>query len=321
MNGERTPHWGMGARIVGAGHYLPPRVVTNNDIAGIVDTTDEWIQQRVGIRTRHFADTDSVPDMAEFAARNALGNAGVAASEVDLVVVATCSNIDRTPSTAGRVAHRLGVPAAAVFDVNAACSGFVHALEIAKQLLAGGSAATALVIGAEKMTAVTDWSDRATCVLVGDGAGALLLRATAHSELSPVAWGSAPELTNSVLIEGAQPQFHQDGQRVFRWAITAAAAHATAALTAANLTPTDLGAFIPHQANLRIIEPLAVQLGLPESAHLARDIQTSGNTSAASIPLALSKMLAAGLLKTGSPMLLFGFGGGFSYAGLVARAP
>ncbi len=313
--------WGRGARILGVGHYQPARVVGNDEIARIVETNDEWIQQRVGIVTRRFADGESVADMAEYAARNALERSGIGAEGVDLVVVATCSNLDRSPSTAGRVAERLGVPQAAVFDVNAACSGFVHAVEMAKQLLAGGSASMAVVIGAEKMTDVTDWGDRSTCILVGDGAGAIVLQAAPQSELSPVHWGSVPDLADAVRIEAPESKFAQDGRKVFRWAISEAAGEARRVLDRAGMTAGQIRAFIPHQANLRIIEPLAEQLGFTPDTVVAKDIRESGNTSAASIPIALSKLLAAGRIESGAPMLLFGFGGGFSYAGLVACAP
>lgn len=313
--------WGRGADIVSVGHYQPHRVVNNHEIAKLVDTSDEWIQRRVGIVTRHFADHESVTDLAELAARDALSQGNVRATEVDLVIVATCSNLDRSPSTAGRVAERLGIPHAAVFDVNAACSGFMHALETAKQLLAGGSATTALVIGAEKMTDVTDWTDRSTCILVGDGAGAMVLRSAQRSSLSPVAWGSVPELTDAVRIEAPDVTFAQDGAAVFRWAITEAADKVRGVLSNAGLEPQQIAAFVPHQANLRLIEPLAAQLNFSPDTIVARDISESGNTSAASIPLALSKILKSGTLAQGAPILMFGFGGGFSHAGLVALAP
>lgn len=309
-----------GARLAGTGHYQPARVVSNDEVARLLDTDDEWIRQRVGIVTRRFADGESVADMAGEAARAALADARVPPGEVDLVIVATCSNLDRSPSTAGRVIESLGLAGATGFDLNAACSGFVHALETARQLLAGGAARTAIVIGAERMSDVTDFTDRSTCILVGDGAGAVVLRASEQDALGPVVWGTVPGLADAVRIEAPGNAFAQDGRRVFRWAITEAADHARNALAAAGVGAEEVAAFVPHQANLRIIEPLAEQLGLT-GAVVATDIRESGNTSAASIPLALSKLLRHHAIPSGAPLLLFGFGGGFSYASLVVGAP
>lgn len=310
----------QGARIVGVGHYQPARIVGNDEIARLVDTNDPWIRQRVGIVTRHFAETESVADMAIEASRAALAASNVKADEVDLVIVATVSNLDRSPSTAGRVVEALGLRDATGFDINAACSGFMHALETAKQILAGGSARTAIVIGAEKMTDVTDWNDRSTCILVGDGAGAVVLQTSAYEGLSPVVWGTVPGLADAVRVETPDITFAQEGRKVFRWAITQAASHARRALQVAQVPSDEIAAFIPHQANLRIIEPLAEQLHL-RNAIVATDIRESGNTSAASIPLALSKLLQLHTIRPGAPLLLFGFGGGFSYAAMVVTAP
>lgn len=309
-----------GARIIGTGHYQPARVVTNDELARLVETNDAWIRQRVGIETRRYADSESVAEMATEAARAALGDAGVGAGDVDLVIVATCSNLNRSPSTAGRVIEALQIDGATGFDVNSACSGFVHGLETARQLLAGGAAQTAVVIGAERMTDITDFTDRSTCILIGDAAGAVVLTVAEETTLSPVVWGTAPGLADAVRVEAPEVTFAQDGRQVFRWAITEAANHASKALELANLAPEDVAAFVPHQANLRIIEPLADQLGLT-NAITATDVTESGNTSAASIPLALSKLLDQHAVPQGAPILLFGFGGGFSYAALVVAAP
>ncbi|RKS85696.1 3-oxoacyl-[acyl-carrier-protein] synthase-3 [Microbacterium sp. AG790] len=316
----QSPGFTLNVRMAGFGHYQPSRVVTNDDIAAIVDTNDEWIRQRVGIRERRFAETETVADMAAFAARDALNRTEVPASAVDLVIVATCTNVDRSPNTAGRVAEMLGLSGATVFDVNAACSGFVHAFALATQVIATGAASTALVIGSERLSDVTDWSDRSTSVLIADGAGAVILRASATGGVSRVVWGSAPGLSNAVRIERPSEKFSQDGSAVLRWAITEAAGHARSAIEAAGLTPEDIGVFVPHQANLRIIDPLVEQLGFTETV-IARDIEESGNTSAASIPLALSKLASRGELPPSTPVLFFGFGGGFSYAGIVALSP
>ncbi|MGO2658441.1 beta-ketoacyl-ACP synthase 3 [Mycetocola reblochoni] len=320
-NSSPARAWGPGARLLGTGHHQPERVVDNAEIARLVDTTDEWITQRVGIRTRRLAGPDdTVASIATLAAARALDDAGVAPEDIDLVVVATFSNIDRSPSTAGRVAEGIGSSTAAAFDVNSACSGFVQSLAIAQQAIAAGTARTAVVVGAELMSDITDWTDRSTCILVGDGAGAVVLGAAEQSEMSPVVWGSVPGLADSVRVERPERTFRQNGRAVFRWAITEAAGHARRAIERAGLSPEDIAVFVPHQANLRIVEPLAQQLGVV-NAIVATDVVESGNTSGASIPLALSKLLATHDVPSGAPILLFGFGGGFAYAGQVVLAP
>lgn len=309
-----------GSRMVGVGAYQPGRVLTNDELSRIVDTSDEWIRSRVGIETRRIADTESVADMAIGAALDALQHAGVDAGDLDLIVVATVTAQDRSPSTAGRVSAGIGGRNPAVFDINAACSGFTHALAVADQAIRAGAAETALVIGAEKLSDFTDWSDRTTCVLVGDGAGAVVLKASASPGVGPVHWGSVPELSHAVRIEQPELRFQQEGMSVFRWAITQAAQLARRTCELAGIGPEELAGFVPHQANLRIIEPLADQLGIPREI-TARDVVTSGNTSSASVPIALAKLVRSGQLPPDSPVLLFGFGGGFSYAGQVIRTP
>jgi 3-oxoacyl-[acyl-carrier-protein] synthase-3 len=309
-----------GSRIVGVGSYQPDRVLTNEELSRIVETSDEWIRSRVGIETRRIADTESVADLAIGAGLDALQHAGVDAGDLDLIIVATVTAQDRSPSTAGRVSAGIGARNPAVFDINAACSGFTHALAVADQAIRAGSAGTALVIGAEKLSDFTDWTDRSTCVLVGDGAGALVLQASDSPGVGPVHWGSVPELSHAVRIEQPTLQFQQEGMSVFRWAISQAAKLARRTCEMAGILPEELAGFVPHQANLRIIEPLAEQLGIPRTI-TARDVVTSGNTSSASIPIALAKLIRGGQLPPDSPVLLFGFGGGFSYAGQVVRTP
>lgn len=330
-----------GSRLVGLGHHQPERTLTNDDIAQLVDTNDEWIRSRTGVVTRHVADDETtVADMAAGAARHALQDAGVDAAEVDLVVVATTTARDRTPNTAGRVAYQLrtgvmpgrstpeddeepdlrGVVGPAVLDVNTACSGFAHSLALADQAIRGGSARTALVIGAEKLTAFTDWTDRSTCILTADGAGAAVVQAADVPGIGPVAWGSEPDLTPAVLIETPTERFVQDGRAVFRWAITRSAERARLAVERAGLALDDIEVLVAHQANLRIIEPLAKSLGLDDRV-VVSDIVESGNTSAASIPLGLSKWWHAGRIPEGVPALLFGFGGGFAWASQVVQTP
>lgn len=310
-----------GSEIIGAGSFQPSKVLTNHDLEGMVETNDEWIRTRTGIRERRIAgEEDTVPTMARAAAQDALANAGVTAAAVDLIVVATCTSDQRSPNTAGRVSADLGAPSPVAMDINVACSGFVHALAVADQAIAAGTATTALVIGAEKLSSYTDWTDRSTCILIADGAGALVLRRSSRPGISPVTWGTEPELTNAVVIEPPVNKFVQDGKSVFKWAISSAASYASKTVSNAGYTMDELGGLFSHQANLRIIEPLARQLGLSERI-VATDVVTSGNTSAASIPLAFAKMWQAGELPADTPFLLFAFGGGFSYAGLVARTP
>ncbi|WP_405778552.1 beta-ketoacyl-ACP synthase III [Streptomyces sp. NBC_00859] len=311
----------FGSRLVALGHYQPQKVLTNEVLAEMVDTSDEWIQSRVGIRTRHVAGEDeSVADMAAEAAQKALANAGLTGAEIDLVVVATCTSHDRSPNVAARVSSRLGITAPAALDINTACSGFPHALAMADLAIKGGSATKALVIGVEKLTDFVDWSDRSTCVLVGDGAGAVVVTASDTAEISPVVWGSVPEMGRAVRIEGKSGTFTQEGQSVYRWATTTLPDIARKVCDGAGVKPEELGGVILHQANLRIVEPVARKIGAV-NAVIARDVVDSGNTSAASIPLAFSKLVERGELTPGSPVLLFGFGGGLSYAGQVVRCP
>lgn len=337
----RLPAGAAGSRIVGLGHHQPATVLTNDDIAKLVETNDEWIRSRTGIVTRHVAADDvTVADMATAAAVHALEDAGVAADDVDLVIVATATAADRSPNTAGRVAYalRTGVqPGAstpegeeqpdlrdlvgpAVLDVNVACSGFAHAVGLADQAIRAGSARTAVVIGAEKLTAFTDWTDRSTCILTADGAGAAVLQAADAPGVGPVVWGSEPEITPAVVIEAPEEKFAQDGRAVFKWAITRAAERARRVVDASGLTLDDIEVLVAHQANLRIIEPLAKNLGLEDKV-VVTDITESGNTSAASIPMGLSKWWHGGRVPAGVPALLFGFGGGFAWAGQVVLTP
>ncbi|MDX3802898.1 beta-ketoacyl-ACP synthase III [Streptomyces sp. AK04-3B] len=313
-----------GSRITAVGHYQPARVLTNADLAELVDTNDEWIRSRVGIRTRHIAGPDEpVDELAAHAAAKALATAGLAPDEIDLVLVATSTAVDRSPNMAARVAARLGIPQPAAMDVNVVCAGFTHALATADHTVRAGAATRALVIGADKMSEVTDWSDRTTCVLVGDGAGAAVVEGCPDGDepgIGPVLWGSVPEMGHAVRIEGQPARFAQEGQSVYRWATTRLPPLARQACERAGLKPEELAAVVLHQANLRIIEPLAAKIGAV-NAVVARDVTESGNTSAASIPLAFSKLVEQGAVSTGDPVLLFGFGGNLSYAGQVVRCP
>ncbi|MGA4797793.1 beta-ketoacyl-ACP synthase III [Streptomyces lavendulocolor] len=311
-----------GTRIAALGHYQPAKILTNADLAALVDTSDEWITSRVGIRTRHVAGPDEpVDEMAAHAGAKALAAAGLTPADVDLVLVATSTAIDRSPNTAARVAARLGMGAPATMDLNVVCAGFTHALATADHAVRAGSATRALVIGADKMTGITDWTDRTTCVLVGDGAGAAVVEAApGEAGIGPVLWGSVPEMGHAVRIEGTPPRFAQEGQTVYRWATTQLPPIARKVCERAGVAPEDLAAVVLHQANLRIIEPVARRIGAV-NAVIARDVTESGNTSAASIPMALSKLVERGEVASGAPALLFGFGGNLSYAGQVVRVP
>lgn len=310
-----------GSRITALGHYQPDHVVTNDDLARTIDTSDEWIRRRTGIATRHLARTESVTDMAAEAAGKALTTAGLLPADIDLVVVATCSAMDRCPNIATQVAGRLGIPAAAGYDVNNGCAGFCTALATADHALRAGAARHALVIGVEKMSDVTDWTDRSTCVLLGDGAGAAVLSAADEPGIGPVVWGSDPTQGQAVRLNDAwQPHFAQEGQAVFRWATTEMPALARQACERAGITPGDLGAIVTHQANLRIIDAIVRDLGA-DQAVVARDVVDSGNTSAASVPLALAKLVERGEVASGAPALLLSFGGGLSWAGQVVTTP
>ncbi|MFF4266473.1 beta-ketoacyl-ACP synthase III [Streptomyces virginiae] len=311
----------VGSRVLALGHYQPSKILTNADLEQMVDTTDEWIRSRVGITTRHVAAEDeSVSDMATKAAEHALANAGLTGADIDFVIVATCTALDRSPNTASRVAAAVGARTPAAIDVNTACSGFPHAMALADQSIRTGSATKALVIGVEKLTDFADWTDRTTCVLVGDGAGAAVVVASEEPEISPVVWGSVPEMGGAVRIEAPTNTFAQEGQSVYRWATTALPEVALQVCERAGVKPEELGGVVLHQANLRIIEPLARKIGAV-NAVVAKDVVDSGNTSAASIPLALSKLVERGEIEKGSPVLLFAFGGGLSYAGQIINCP
>ena len=313
----------VGSRMLAMGHYQPSRVLTNDDLAQMVDTNDQWIRDRVGIVTRRIADTETVADMATAAAGKALATSGLSAGDIDLVVVATCTSVDRSPNVACRVAAKLGINAPGAYDINTACSGFSYAMATADHAIRAGSARNAIVIGAEKLSDFTDWTDRSTCILFADAAGAAVITAVPEGErpgIGPVLWGSVPERSDAVRIEGWRPYIQQEGQQVFRWATTALAPLALDAITRAGYEPDDIRAFISHQANLRIIEGIAKRLKLA-NAVVAKDVVESGNTSAASVPLALSKLIERHEVPSGAPVLLFGFGGGLTYAGQVVRCP
>ena len=312
-----------GARILAFGGYQPDQVVTNDDLAQRVETSDEWIRSRVGIQSRRVAGPEeSVTDMAVAAGGKALAASGLSPADIDLVVVATCSSVLPMPSVAAIAASRLGIGSPGAYDLNAACAGFCYALGAVSDSVRAGSARSALVIGAEKMTDWVDWDDRSTCIIFADGAGAAIVTATGDGEaegVGPVVWGSAGDQGHKIQVTGRTGTITQDGQAVFRWA-TSLHPLALEACERAGVKPSELTAFVPHQANLRIIEALARKLGIPRE-RVADDIVHAGNTSSASVPLALARMAEQGRLESGTPALLMGFGAGLSYAAQVVTLP
>ena len=311
-----------GSRVIALGHYQPANVVTNADIAARgVDTSDEWIRERVGIAERRFAGPDeSLIDMAVQAGAKALAASGLPAGEIDLVVVATCTLEAQIPNASARVADRLGIAGCPAYDLNTACSGFCYALSTVDSLIRTGAARHALVIGAEKLTDWVDPNDRSTCIIFADGAGAAVVGPSQTPGIGPVVWGTAGDRADLIYVKDRTSFIWQDGQPVFRWASATLAPLARAACEKAGIEPKELAAFVPHQANLRIIEGLAKRLGATEAV-VATDIVTAGNTSSASIPMALDRMLARGEVPSGAPVLLFGFGAGLTYAGQVITCP
>jgi 3-oxoacyl-[acyl-carrier-protein] synthase-3 len=318
-----------GARILGLGSYQPEHVVTNADLAKRVETDDQWIRDRVGIVERRIAQDDtSLVDMAVEAGTRAVKDSGLDAGDIDTVIVATCTMPNPIPNAAAQTADRVGIHAGAAFDLNAACAGFCYGLGAAADLVRSGTSKNALVIGAEKLSDWVDWDDRSTCIIFADAAGAAVVGGAATEDevgIGPVAWGSAGDIASTIRILGETTnKLHQEGQAVFRWATTQIAPVALEAVAKAGLTPADIDVLIPHQANLRIVEAVAKRLrakGARDDMRVADDIVYSGNTSSASIPMALDHMRAAGKIRSGELALLVGFGAGLSYAGQVVVCP
>ncbi|MEU3271816.1 beta-ketoacyl-ACP synthase III [Saccharomonospora sp. NPDC006951] len=311
-------------RILGVGSTQPDTIVTNDDLAKTMDTNDQWIRERVGIVERRFAAKDELlVDMAVTAGAKALADAGTDPSEVDTVIVPNCTMPAPIPNAAAQVADRIGIQAPGAFDLNAACAGFCYGLGLASDLVRSGSSRKVLVIGAEKLTDAVDPTDRSTAIIFADGAGAALVGPAEEPGIGPVVWGSAGDHVDMIYMRDHR-YIHQEGQSVFRWATTQMAPIAIEAVEAAGLSLSDVDVLIPHQANLRIVESIAKRLrakGAREDLVVADDIRYSGNTSSASIPLALDHMRAAGKVKQGDVVLLVGFGAGLSYAGQVIICP
>lgn len=320
-------------RILAVGAARGDLTVTNDDIAGPIDSSDEWIRQRTGVITRKRASASlSAADLATDAAAEAVAKAGISPDQIGAVIIATISNTVQTPSMAALVADRIGATPAAAYDISAACAGFCYGIAQADALVRSGAAQYVVVIGAEKLSDLAKPTDRTISFLLGDGAGAVVIGPADEPGISSTIWGSDGGKWDAVGMdrpvrdafedpEGEFPTLRQDGQTVFRWAVWEMAKVAQQALDAAGITSNDLAAFIPHQANMRIINEFAKQLDVPESVVIARDIETTGNTSAASVPLAMHRVLEEHPELSGGYALIIGFGAGLVYAAQIVRLP
>jgi 3-oxoacyl-[acyl-carrier-protein] synthase III len=316
------PQGSPGAQVLGVGAYRPRRRVTNDELATMMDTNDEWIQSRVGIAERRWAAEDeTLVEMAVIAGGKALAAGGLAPDEVDMVILATASLQQPIPGIGPQVAHRLGIPRPGSFDLNAGCAGFCYALGLANDAIRTGDARNVLVVGVERLTDVTDMTDRSTAVIFADGAGAVVVGPSDEPGIGPVAWGSDGDHHTAIEIAAGSSTMSMAGQTVYRWATTKLTATLEEAMAKAGVTAQDIDVFAPHQANLRIIELMQKRLGFPERTVIARDIVQAGNTSAASIPLALSALLESGQAKSGDLALVLGYGAGLTFAGQVIRLP
>jgi 3-oxoacyl-[acyl-carrier-protein] synthase III len=319
-------------RIYSYGAARGDLVVPNEDLIGPIDSSDEWIRQRTGIITRTRGSRNvGATELATTASLEAIEKSGVAASDIDLIIVATVSNTLVTPSIAAVVSDRVGINPAAAYDSNAACAGFSYAVTQADALIRSGAAHYALVVGAEKLSEFVDPTDRSISFLLGDGAGAVVIGPSDTPGIGAAVWGSDGSkhdavsmnrtLTDSRLDGAEWPTLRQDGPVVFRWAVWEMAKVAKQALEAAGVEASDLAAFVPHQANMRIIDELAKQLKLPDTVIIGRDIETTGNTSAASIPLATHRLLAEHPELSGGLALQIGFGAGLVFGAQVVVLP
>jgi len=329
---EGTAHTGL----LGLGVYRPRRDVPNSEIVDVIDSSDEWIRTRSGITSRRFAGPDeTVVSMSVEASREAIAQAGLTADRIDCVLVATVSHLLQTPAAAAMIAEELGATPAAAIDVSAACAGFCYGVAMASDMVRGGSARHVLVVGVEKLTDIVDPTDRSTAFIFADGAGAVVVGPADETGISPVVWGSDGARFDLIRQEAPWPVkvdpdpesvkgphvLRMDGNPVFRWASFEMAKVARQAVDLAGITVDDLDAFIPHQANMRITDAMARALKLPAHVVIARDIAEQGNTSAASVPLAMHRLIADGQVKQGDLALLIAFGAGLVYAAQVVRLP
>lgn len=318
----------MGTKIIGTGSCLPKAVVTNDDLSKIMDTSDEWIRTRTGIRERHLAKEETTASMSTEAVRRAMENAGVTAQDIDLIIVGTVTADHVTPACACEIQAAIGAVDAVAFDINAACSGFMFALNIAHAYLQMGVYKTALVVGAETLSKIMDWSDRSTCVLFGDGAGAVVVRADDGAGLLAFDQGSdgvkgrvlaCPNRSNNNPLTETSKELeyvHMDGQEVYKFAVTQVPTSLQKTIEAAGLTINDIDYFALHQANIRILQAVAKRLKVSEDK-FPISLDHCGNISAASVPILLDEMNRKGLLKPGMKIALAGFGGGLTWASAV----
>jgi 3-oxoacyl-[acyl-carrier-protein] synthase III len=330
---------GSESQILAVGSYRPKRLVPNSEIVDRIESSDEWIQQRTGIESRRFADeSETLLEMATWAVQDALKNAKLSITDIDTLIVATITFPFQAPSAATAILQKLGHPKAAAFDINAACAGFSYGVAMAHDFIKSGTSKTVLVVGAEKISDFTDPNDRATAFIFADGAGAVVIGASQEAGIGPVEWGSDADSRDAILMNpswievrdvetqltkaGSKwPNIAQEGQKVFRWAVFSMSKAANKALESAGLTVNDLDVFIPHQANIRIIESMAKEMNMPDSVVIADDVRTNGNTSAASIPLAMDALLKKQPELHGKLALLIGYGAGLVYAGQVVKLP
>ena len=319
--------------MVSVGAYRPERVVTNDEICENIESSDEWIFSRTGIKTRRFAAREeSAASMATEAGRQAIANAALTPSDIDCVIVATSTHFLQTPACAPAVAAALGATGVPAFDVSAGCAGFGYALGVAADMIRGGTAAKVLVLGSEKLSPTVDMQDRTNCFIFADGAAGVVVGETPDQGIGPTVWGSDGEQALAIRQDidwidymdsptGPRPFLRLEGSAVFRWAAFEMGKVGRQAMDAAGVMPDEIDVFVPHQANSRINEVLAKSLELRPDAVVANDIEHTGNTSAASIPLAMAELLATEAAKPGDLALLIGYGAGLSYAAQVVRMP
>lgn len=316
------------AKITGIGTFVPEKLIDNHYFENIVETNDEWIQSRTGIKTRHFAaDNEYTSHLCVNAARNLEENTGCSFNDVDFIVVATVTPDQVMPSVASQIQNKLGIPATGAIDISAACAGFAYGIILANGLISAGTHKKILVFGAETLTKVTNYEDRTSCILFGDGAGVVLVEAAENTNILATTTGSQGDGGKDLYLSTRRKQvngqdiitdgkIHQNGRAVFKWAVNTIAGQMNTLPAQCGLTMSDINWFVPHSANLRIIEALCNNSGYPLEQTL-ESITIYGNTSSASIPLALHRGLRDGKVKKGDKIMMFGFGGGLVYAGLI----
>ena len=322
------------ARILGTGSYRGSRVVTNEEMCTMIDSTPEWIEQRTGIKERRWATEDETPlSMSAQACRNAMEMAGVRPEQIGAIILSTVSHHHPSPSLADYLARELGCPNPAAFDISAACAGFCYGVGLADSLIRAGQAGNdglVLVVGVERLSDMININDRGTAFIFGDGAGAAVIGPSQTPGISPTVWGSKPENVETIEIENwlagaghdtGYPFITMDGRTVFKWALAEVSGHAARTIELAGITPEELDIFLPHQANDRITDALVRHLHLPENVTVGRDIAEMGNTSASSIPITLDRMIREGRATSGQTALIIGYGAGLTYAGQVIVIP